>query len=89
MTRKRLHNTFYNELRVDPAEHLVVLTEAPLNPKANRDKMIQVQFERFNVPSFSVGVSAVLSLSDASRLQRSIDVLVFVTENSTTVALKV
>ncbi|KAJ2832686.1 Arp2/3 complex subunit, actin nucleation center [Coemansia furcata] len=54
--------TFYEKLKVDPRQCKVLLTEAPLNPKANRQKMCEVMFERYGFDGVYVAIQAVLTL---------------------------
>ena len=57
------YHTFYNELRITPEEiQGVLITEAPRNPKENREKMTNMMFETFNVKNFYVAIQAVMSL---------------------------
>mgnify|MGYP000159048796 FL=1 len=57
------HHTFYNELRIQPSEvQGVLVTEAPRNPKENRERMVRTMFETFEVKNTYVAIQAVMSL---------------------------
>lgn len=61
------HYVYENELKTLPEEHPVLLTEPPLNPRANRDIAAQLMFEAFNVPALYMSIQAVLSLYASGR----------------------
>ncbi|KAG8835965.1 Actin-2 [Serendipita sp. 399] len=65
---ERIWNWVYaEELTTLSEEHPVLLTEAPLNPRQNRDIAAQIFFDTFNVPALHLGVQAVLSLYASGR----------------------
>ncbi|KAG7258158.1 hypothetical protein CRUP_031583 [Coryphaenoides rupestris] len=54
-------------LGVDPEDHPVMLTEAPMNPAESRARAVEVLFDRFGVPFVYVAVQPVLALYAAGR----------------------
>ncbi|KAK7058958.1 Centractin [Paramarasmius palmivorus] len=60
---------YAEELGTLSEEHPVLLTEAPLNPRSNRDIAAQIFFDTFNVPALYTSVQAVLSLDVTDYLQ--------------------
>ncbi|CAK3950020.1 actin [Lecanosticta acicola] len=58
---------YHEDLKTLSEEHPVLLTEAPLNPRTNRDTAAQILFETFNVPALYTSIQAVLSLYASGR----------------------
>uniref|UniRef100_A0A8D1USE1 Actin related protein 1A n=1 Tax=Sus scrofa TaxID=9823 RepID=A0A8D1USE1_PIG len=56
-----------DQLQTFSEEHPVLLTEAPLNPRKNRERAAEVFFETFNVPALFISMQAVLSLYATGR----------------------
>lgn len=54
--------TFSEKLQIDPTGRKILLTEPPMNPLSNRQKMCEVMFERYNFGGVYVAIQAVLAL---------------------------
>ena len=52
---------FTHDLKIFPDCNPIMLTEPPLNPRGNREKMAELMFESFQVPALYLGLQAVLA----------------------------
>ncbi|OMJ90253.1 hypothetical protein SteCoe_7457 [Stentor coeruleus] len=57
----------FNKLNINPSHHPILLTESPLNPQQNTEKMIETIYETFNIPSSQIFASSVLSFYSSGR----------------------
>ena len=61
------HQSLYQYLKCDPTQHVIVLTEPPMNPPENREQIAEIFFETFNVSGLYIGVQAVFALVGCKR----------------------
>jgi len=54
--------TFNEKLKVNPKDCKIMLTEPPMNPKKNREQMVQVMFEKYGFAAAYIAIQAVLTL---------------------------
>ncbi|KAI6653869.1 Actin2.1 [Oopsacas minuta] len=59
---EQLMNYSFKMLRISPEESSVLITESPLNPRENRERLCQFFFETYNVRRFSVEIDTILSM---------------------------
>ncbi|XP_067824800.1 actin-5-like [Heptranchias perlo] len=57
-----LRHVFYEDLKVSPEEHAILISDPPLSPTTNREKIAEFLFERFNVPAMHVSYQSVLAV---------------------------
>mmetsp|Transcript_6672 Transcript_6672/g.10490 ORF Transcript_6672/g.10490 Transcript_6672/m.10490 type:complete len:347 (+) Transcript_6672:241-1281(+) len=53
---------FNEKMKIDASEHRILLTEAPMNPKQNRVKMLECMLEKYQFKGASVSMQAMLVL---------------------------
>lgn len=61
------HHTFFDALRVNPEDQPCIVSEAPMNPKKNRERMVEMLFEKFSCPAAYIVIQAVMSLYSSGR----------------------
>lgn len=58
---------FNKELEVDPSEYNLILTQPLMNSRDEKEKMVQIMFETFNIPSLYLAYSIDLAFYSSNR----------------------
>jgi actin-related protein len=64
---EKLWSSIFSQLGALPEHHPVLITEAMLGPKANREKLAEIMFEKYHSQSLLVAIQAVLTLIASGR----------------------
>ena len=56
------NHTFYEKMKIDPTGRKILLTEPPMNPLKNRERMCETMLEGYNFGGVYVAIQAVLAL---------------------------
>jgi len=59
---KHLWDYTWNKMKIDPKEYKVMLTEPPMNPLQNKEKMLEHMFETYGFEAAKVSIQAMLVL---------------------------
>lgn len=54
--------TFFEKLSITPKDHKILLTEPPMNPLKNREKLVAEMFEKYGFGATNVSIQAMLTL---------------------------
>ncbi|KAH0785291.1 actin [Histomonas meleagridis] len=82
---KLLHYIYFDKLKTDPSQRPTILSETMFNPKQKREKMAELLFETFNIPTYYTTNEAVLALYSSGLL----NMLVFVSGDGVSCSLPV
>ena len=69
---KILHYIYENQLGIAPSTSAVLITEPPLNPKSNSERLCQLLFETFNVPAMLLATDSTLTMVGNGGMQTGI-----------------
>ncbi|GJQ86334.1 hypothetical protein Trydic_g9029 [Trypoxylus dichotomus] len=61
------HHIYHKQLNLLPEDHPVLFTEPALNPRNNREKIIEILFEKFKVPALCIMMQSILTLYSTGR----------------------